>query len=278
MTTAAQTPAEIDAQIAELDHLLGVQYGSLEQAQRTIADQATAPAHRQNAGRLTAALKAEAAAEQAIPPLQERLDPLRAEYRQRGWTRYFLVQNIGGHVHASMQCSSCRRGTRYAWLTGQSGMSAEDLIDLAGEDACTVCFAEAPVDRLRQPSRLTTPERVAAAAGRQERADKSAALTLKRSAARIAHPDGAPIRLGKWDRIETVHAAWGRAVGDRVTLASLSGHEGDDYVADRRASLQVLTEALAHKLGQTPEEIAAEILRKAQARYKREGFNRAPAW
>lgn len=44
---------------------------------------------------------------------------LNAQYN--GWSRFFLVQNNGGHIHSSMNCSTCFPSTMFAWLPTVSG-------------------------------------------------------------------------------------------------------------------------------------------------------------
>jgi hypothetical protein len=121
--------------------------------------------------------------------------PREAEWERRGrWTRYYLVDNTNGHVHKDQDCKTCFPDTRYSWLVEQSGMTAEDLVELAGEKACTVCFPWAPVDVLKQKTRLESQERKAA---RLEREAKKAAAAAKKAAKAITNPDGSPLKIFK---------------------------------------------------------------------------------
>lgn len=109
----------------------------------------------------------------AINGVNSLIRPLQDEFVRRGcWTRFWLVTNSNGHVHHTTNCTTTYAGTQFAWLTQFSGTSHEDLVELAGEKACTVCFPNAPVDVLKRPSKLTTPERQAREA---EKAHKAAA-------------------------------------------------------------------------------------------------------
>lgn len=78
--------------------------------------------------------------------------PLNEEFSRRGgWTRFYAVQ--GGHIHSSMDCSTCNKmgkATRFGWLPERSGQSeAEALESLVTESSktvlCTVCYPSAPV-------------------------------------------------------------------------------------------------------------------------------------
>ncbi len=88
---------------------------------------------------------------------------LDAEFTRRGgWTRFFLVQNSGGHVHSSMGCQTCNRGavpTAFNWLPEWSGRSEDEALaelGAAGSTMCTVCFPAAPVlPKPADPTRCT---------------------------------------------------------------------------------------------------------------------------
>lgn len=96
--------------------------------------------------------------------------PLQQEFVDRGgWTRYWLVTNSNGHVHHTQHCTTTYAGTSFAWLTQYSGMPKADLVELAGEKACTVCFPDAPVDVLKRTSRVKTPEQDAREAKKAEK-------------------------------------------------------------------------------------------------------------
>jgi hypothetical protein len=105
--------------------------------------------------------------------------PLEAEYLRRGrWTRAYLVDNADGHVHNTTTCATWNKGwsaTRYHWLTELSGNAESEIVELAGERACTVCYPSAPVDVLKRPSKLEGPVQQAAREAKQAKAAKKAA-------------------------------------------------------------------------------------------------------
>jgi hypothetical protein len=75
--------------------------------------------------------------------------PLQAEYRRRRWTRFFLVQNNGGHIHKDMDCSTCnngKRATRFGWLPEFSGQTEAEAVAKHGAILCTVCYPSAPAE------------------------------------------------------------------------------------------------------------------------------------
>lgn len=75
-----------------------------------------------------------------------------ANYREecknyKGWSRFFLVH--GGHIHSSMDCSTCNNGltpTQFGWLPQLSGLNEVDAVAEQGAILCTVCFPMAPVE------------------------------------------------------------------------------------------------------------------------------------
>lgn len=126
--------------------------------------------------------KAEAAALEA-DAMASQMNKLCSEWadQYKGWERYYLVVSSDGHVHSSTRCSSCNYRTAFAWLTEYSGMSADDLVKLAGERACTVCFADAPVSTDQSMLAVdvkSREEKEAAAAERDAKRAKAAAATV----------------------------------------------------------------------------------------------------
>lgn len=72
--------------------------------------------------------------------------PGEALYEAQRWSRFFLVTNGNGHVHSSMECTTCFATTQFAWLPELSGKSEHEAVEAYGESMCTVCFPSAPTD------------------------------------------------------------------------------------------------------------------------------------
>jgi hypothetical protein len=202
--------------------------------------------------------------------------PREAQYNDRRWTRYYLVDNSNGHVHKDEHCDTCFPTTRYAWLVEQSGMSAEDLVVLAGEKACTVCFPWAPVDILKQKTKLEAPERKAA---RLEREAKKAEREAKKAAKAIANPDGSPLEVFDWRvperQRQTRNGLVTEPAHDRfqtiATLAAARSWLADQYEAWRgnngtHRNVNNVAEAIAHKEGKTAEVVIEEAKKRAARR------------
>jgi hypothetical protein len=103
-------------------------------------------------------------------------------YDQDPWTRAFLVINSNGHVHSSMDCSTCFSTTRYNWLIQYSNDDENTIVEDAGKDACTICYPSAPAEVLNRPSRIVTADKVAKAQAKAERDAKREAKLAKQKA------------------------------------------------------------------------------------------------
>jgi hypothetical protein len=222
----------------------------------------------------------EALQERVQDTLQSEVYPREAQYNDRRWTRYYLVDNTNGHVHKDTHCATCFPTTQYAWLVEQSGLSAEELVELAGEKACTVCFPWAPVDTLKQKTRLEAPERKAA---RLEREAKKAEREAKKAAKAITNPDGTPLKVftghyperqvvrngvvvkvhpahDAYDKLETLHAARGWLTDYYYW------NKGGAHPSYRKESLDDVAKAVAHKEGKDTETVLAEAKKRASRR------------
>lgn len=119
--------------------------------------------------------EADALAEEAKAELEATSAPFKAEWSARdGWTRAYKA----GHVHSSTNCSTCHKmgqRTELYWVTELSGMTTDEIAELAGEAACTVCYPNAPVSKATQ---IFTPAERATSA---ERAEKVAKLDAKKA-------------------------------------------------------------------------------------------------
>lgn len=260
LTTA--TPAEIDAILADLLARRAAamgraeRYVGLARGAENVHDTHTAERYEAEAARH---------AEEANQ-LDRSAAPLDAEYvRRGGWTRAYVVQ--GGHVHRSTTCFTLQIGTRVGWLTEVSGMTADEVVDLAGERACTFCYPDAPVAVLARPSRLKedVAAREADTAAQAEKAAKRAAKDAKK----ITNPDGTPLR-GRWGIIGSAVTAWNEAVSD---LADVELY-GYSWSSENELANQAIVAALAAKLGQTEEEIRTTLKTKVAAKVKRESRGR----
>lgn len=164
--------------------------------------------------------------------------------RRGGWSRFFLVTNVNGHIHSSMACSTCFPTTEFAWLPTLSGLTEADAVAEQGEILCSVCFPSAPVAWTNGVSKATQAERDAKAAAKAEREAKKAAKALL--------PDGSELVV-----------PWGSYTERVATLARAKSLLTDTYVwTGYDEARQVLAEAISAKTG----EAVADVLAAAQKR------------
>jgi len=222
---------------------------------------------------------------------REKIDPIDEEFERRGrWTRFFLVSSsAGGHVHSTTRCSSCNYRTSFYWLTDESGKSEEEIVERAGDGACTVCYPSAPViDRANpRPNPFEKPEVTAA---RKLREEEKAAREEQKRIKGIFNEDGTVLREAPEYRpdgtlryigseIKTERGAELKAVDQlssrlwRTEYRKSAGLEPlpeDDRDRLDSETTRLIIEALARKRGQTIEEVEKFITDKAAAKFKRE--------
>lgn len=191
------------------------------------------------------------------------------EFRRRGgWNRAFFVANAGGHVHKSMNCSTCYPTTRFQWLTAYSGKDENEIVGDAGQRACTVCYSSAPVDLLRRPSKINDPEKEAA---RKERDEKKALKDAATAEKAIANPDGTPLVVNGWKQ-KTERAAEIEAVSNFVDVETEKvrpeSFNNKTYLAERERDAEKVLVALAHKHKTTVEEERARVMVKVTKKVK----------
>jgi hypothetical protein len=197
------------------------------------------------------------------------IDPIDEEFAARGgWTRFFITTGSNPHVHSHMGCSTCYPRTRFGWLTDHSGMSEEEIVELAGDEACTVCFPTAPVADRNAPrqNQLETPEgRVARVAREEEKAAREA----KKIASSIAMPDGDHVYDDHHQPFKTERAAELAAMEGLSNRVWYDNHPSAPEWNIVTANAEV---AIAAKRSITVPELRETWMKKLQAKAKRDGF------
>lgn len=104
--------------------------------------------------------------------INNRLKALGNVYYSYNWQRAWIVS--GGHVHSMPSgCPGFKMTTAPHLLPACSALTEDEIVDLAGDRACTFCFPSAPVDKLAQPSRLFALDEAAKAERKAERLTKA---------------------------------------------------------------------------------------------------------
>jgi hypothetical protein len=279
------TPVEIDTELARLYAEIQRQRVYRAQATRTIerceAVEGTYEASYSwnSQEHLDDAHAARFEAEGNIENLKALASPLEATYAEFGWNRYYLVVNSGGHVHQDMNCSTCFPDTGYSWLTEYSGMLQTDLVELAGEQACTVCFPWAPVDVLKRRGTLEPADRKAA---RLEREDKAQTRAAAKAAKAIRTPSGEVLRVfsyhtderevrnrdgslqrvipaqDRYETLETLYAAKRWLTDSQENYGHYRSHRADDVL--------LVSKSIAAKTGTTAEAEIESARKRAEKR------------
>ena len=187
------------------------------------------------------------------------LAPYEQEYVKRGrWSRFHEVtgNSSQNHVHKSMNCSSCYSTTRYAWHPELSGQSESEAVVEFGEKMCTVCFPSAPANpNFHQPGRR---DQETINARQAERAQRAAAKDAKS----ILRPDGSKLRDSHNSEIKTLRTAQIEHVSLQAYNAWLQKptegmRERPDIIEKNLRTIDDIEQAIAHKTGQSVEEIRA---------------------
>lgn len=234
-----------------------------------------------NRSSIERALAAWDAAKAQVARLREEAKPLHAEYRRRPWPRAFLVNNSNGHVHRSMDCSTCFPTTSYVWMVEYSGKQEIEIVEAAAARACTVCYPSAPVEALARPTQMFTPDEVAAAKAREERE----AAKAKRQADKVAKgltADGSEFvvtyteRRGRfnydkqdWEPRDTRERFKTERAATQWVVQYVDWDKGWD--GEKAEAFTAVVEAVAAKHGKTVEEVRADLDKKVTARRKRNG-------
>lgn len=219
--------------------------------------------------------------------------PYETEYTRRGgWTRVFLAQSHDGHAHNGTECSTCHHGefrTNFAWLIKYSGLTEEEIVADAGWRACTTCYPSAPVgDEKTLPTKMFTPDEEEAQKAREEREAARARRAQEAADKSITTPEGAPLYEGKrndsYGKIKNIRTAEIAATDALKDLIFAQQHAVDPewawFYENGRMTPEneqmeyarhawCLIRSIAHKKGQTFEEVFEIHEKKAQAKVRK---------
>lgn len=204
----------------------------------------------------------------SIGALRQDIDTLEAVHGIYTWNRAWIVP--GGHVHKSRDCHSCYPTTQFFLVPEVSAMTETEIVEAAGERACTVCYPSAPVDVLKRTTKLFTRDEEAANAERQAKLDKRAAKEAAKITVYLAGQE-------KEETFGTVRSARNEALNSYGWfLYSLAFHEGG-MAPKHYADFCSLFVAIARREGVGWETVKVELLKKGLAKFKREFGKDHPA-
>lgn len=205
------------------------------------------------------------------------------ENRRGGWERaYLAVTNSTGHVHKSQNCSTCHKGelpTRLHWMIDFSGKNESEIIKAAGKRACTVCYPNAPVEDRKRETLMFSPDEIAAAEARKQRAEAKIAREETKRAKAILATDGGPLRVHSWTKRAhkkqtpngVVDVPEQEFFNDLPTLHSALAWLTDQFDSCRGDSvphrdLDKVADAVALKQGKDRDTVLAEAKKRAARR------------
>jgi hypothetical protein len=81
-----------------------------------------------------------------LAAIREQEKPLEALYNAQPWSRFFLCNAHGGHIHSTLSCSTTFASTAFSWLPSLSGLTEAEAVEEYGAILCTVCYPSAPVE------------------------------------------------------------------------------------------------------------------------------------
>lgn len=256
MNLSDKTPAEIDNLYATALENQAFAFFEIENLSSLLEDEGKISSSYYTPSRIEALQVRLVNAKAQLAESLKVIDAVESEFNARnGWTRYYLVRTNNGHIHSTTACSTCFPTTQFGFLPDYSGSTEQDLVEDAGEKACTVCFPWAPVDVLSRPSKIEDADKKAA---REEREAKKAAAAAKKAAKAIGPID--VTTNGRFrEVIETVYAAK-QFLTDEVQYKEW----GWTNSLHTEEQVQAVVEALAEKEGKTVEQVQAE----AEKRFK----------
>lgn len=183
------------------------------------------------------------------------------------WSRFFLVANVGGHIHRSFDCSTCYETTRYKSLPHLSGLTDADAVEDQGEGLCSVCFPDAPSEWTNGTLKSVRKAADVRAAEKAERAAKKLAKALR--------PNGEDLVVNPGERfptrLSTIAAAksWLTDAYDWNSGYPRTNSDGtvdDHHPSYPPAAVEQVAQALAARIGETVEDVKAAALKRAQKR------------
>jgi hypothetical protein len=207
-----------------------------------------------------------ASAQKIIVEINTAIKSLDDIYDQDPWTRAFLVVNNNGHVHSSLNCSTCFDTTRYQWLVQYSNDDEKTIVEDAGKDACTICYPSAPADVLNRASRIVTADKIAKAQAKAERdAKKEAKIAKEKANAPTASGKSLYFKDGKYtEEIKTERSAVSRWLDNQYWILNSNNPEQQQ---SKKQVNYIICESLAGKNGVSFD----QQLKILENKYKKKG-------
>lgn len=264
MTTAAAALRNI---ARTTDTKLVEAWWNIEKAQAPVTAYRKMEADAAKRGHAFHLTKELAEAERALDVAKAIAAPLEAVAAAGRWTRFVLVPQ--GHLHRGFGCSTLRWTTQTGLMPEFSGADEAEVVELAGERACTVCFPSAPVNR---PSMLPA----------DVKAREEAAQAKAEKAAKAEKQAAEQVTVGR-TTYKTLRAAENAISWEMENVVSRSYQEGVDaehtahlrkLAAEDREAVEAIADAIqaVHKDWDRAGVLAKKFEAKAKV-YRKAGFS-----
>lgn len=203
-------------------------------------------------------------------------------HRAYGWNRAYIVP--GGHVHRDANCHTLYADTIRYIVPECSALTEAEIVEMAADRACTVCYPSAPVDKksvLRAPGEDEVEQRKA------ERETKAAAKEAKKVRVLLPHgeyADGAAKEVTYGSvvsaRTEAMDDLWW-ALFAMDAARNEDGATDPERAAKRLANAHAIMAAVAaHRDGKVShvDELEAELVKKVGQKYTKGLTTRSIGW
>lgn len=233
--------------------------------------------------KLDAAYRARTRNEAEIERLSNRVNDMRKVlgkledvYGLYLWNRAFIVP--GGHVHSSRGCRTLFADTVLYPVPECSALTEAEIVELAADRACTVCYPSAPVDK---KSTLKAPGEEEVNQRKTEREAKAAEKKAKEVRVKTGPVTEQVFGTVRSARQEVANQLW-------WALYALVYNPNNTDSATRQAAArsrvvkarEVMAAIAAHRDGGAAnvDELEAELLLKTRQKFVREGKPSCEQW
>jgi hypothetical protein len=214
--------------------------------------------------------------------MREQLAAIETLHRAYGWNRAYIVP--GGHVHRDVNCHTLYADTVRYIVPECSALTEAEIVEMAADRACTVCYPSAPVDK---KSTLKAPGEDEVEQRKTERLTKAQEKEAKKIRVLLPH--------GEYANGPAKEVTYGSVVSARTEAADdlwwalfamdadveRKGEPDAEYAARRLANFHALTAAItAHRDGKVShvDELEAELVKKVGQKYVKGLTTRSTGW
>lgn len=214
--------------------------------------------------------------------MREQLAAIETLHRAYGWKRAYIVP--GGHVHRTADCHTLYADTIRYIVPECSALTEAEIVELAADRACTVCYPSAPVDK---KSTLKAPGEDEVEQRKAERETKAQQKEAKKIRVLLPHGEYAngPAKEVTYGSVVTARTEamddlwWALFAMDPEV--ERQGEPDAELAARRLANFHALTAAItAHRDGKVDhvDTLEAELVKKVGQKYVKGLTTRSTGW